>query len=904
MLQRDVEDKDAKLLNYASNLQLAGMAPGKSQFNDLKSTMDRLQKLTKDYNDLNSKMENVLLENRFLRQIKDVPTNFGEDFEEYKRQEKNNALYYKQKNEYYEKQIRVLEEERAELHAKLRRTAGLAAKVDGVDEMGLDQDQIQHLREYALNLRSGIKELPLTDKSRELHEEVIRLKGMLVAYENMQNQNGGNGVSNIMGSGGNERYETGSAPFTNPAALNQEQMNTLLGAIHTQKKELEQLFASARPGTHPNDNGNTVPLNASKNKIGADVVNNSNRPPKPLPGVFGDWTEVSEGVSYKFASKLQLKSYDEELAGMDLDKAKYYIAVMQLHNMESMELLAQRDQENQAVTAELEDVRSKLKKSLVLQDELFVRHLNELTKLDGTTKSLKKHVDELQKENNDLKSRADLFESSLKAVGTKSGSTAETRISELTMNLAISETNLIKLSRKYEALEQEYEAQARAWKVVDVDQNERERQMVEKMTKLLEWKADATQKLRILLERLKQSVSLEEHTQLKAEFELERNKYVNLKANENNLTSQVSNFRGLERELATRTDDVKNLQDEITAMDVEFGVLHMRLCAMDPIYNRHQLVFKKVAEVLKSNNISPLQYFQAIDTDKNGYLNASEFFRALESMGVQVSRDEGEEFFSFIDLDGSGLVDYKEFARKLRRMGVAIRSKEEDLVNKMWSAITRSGMTLEDAFRAFDRDGKGSVSFNEMQQTMKDIHIDVDAKTASEFFKFVDVSDNGQISEAEFIHVFKRFNKIHSAGGLTPEAALDWKLELMNRLDKVANEKGLTIKDIFDDIDSDKDGKMTESELRRMFLKMEVRINKKEFSNLFFAIDNNRSGVITYTEFLNYINLAKKESDRLSRMKILSKKFSSANLMGECKLLTHLSYGHWRGISSSGWIRP
>jgi len=239
----------------------------------------------------------------------------------------------------------------------------------------------------------------------------------------------------------------------------------------------------------------------------------------------------------------------------------------------------------------------------------------------------------------------------------------------------------------------------------------------------------------------------------------------------------------------------------------------------------------------------------------------------------------------------------------LRRMGVAIRSKEEDLVNKMWNAITRSGMTLEDAFRAFDRDGKGSVSFAEMQQTMKDIHIEIDAKTASEFFKFVDVSENGQVSEAEFIHVFKKFNKIHSSAGLTPESTLDWKLEMMSRLDKVAHDKGLTIKDIFDEIDSDKDDKITESELRRMFLKMEVRFNKKEFSNLFFAIDTNRSGVITYTEFLNYINMAKKESERLSRMKVLSKKFSAANLLGECRLCSNISDGHWGRYFRSWWVR-
>ena len=63
---------------------------------------------------------------------------------------------------------------------------------------------------------------------------------------------------------------------------------------------------------------------------------------------------------------------------------------------------------------------------------------------------------------------------------------------------------------------------------------------------------------------------------------------------------------------------------------------------------------------------------------------------------------------------------------------------------------------------------------------------------------------------------------------------------------------------------------------------MSISLERNEFEKLFYAIDTNKSGYMSYSEFLAYINRAKKEVERVYRARlILSKKnqsLSSNNL--------------------------
>ena len=86
------------------------------------------------------------------------------------------------------------------------------------------------------------------------------------------------------------------------------------------------------------------------------------RPPLPIKGTFGEGDVFREGYSHRFESKLPLKSLEEDLSGvLDIETARYYIAALQLHNMESMELLDRRDAEIHVNNTELDELKIKLK---------------------------------------------------------------------------------------------------------------------------------------------------------------------------------------------------------------------------------------------------------------------------------------------------------------------------------------------------------------------------------------------------------------------------------------------------------------------------------------------------------------------------------------------------------------
>lgn len=63
----------------------------------------------------------------------------------------------------------------------------------------------------------------------------------------------------------------------------------------------------------------------------------------PLPIAHNDWSKIKEGFSYIYSSKIpvNLKELENDV-GFDAIKAKYMVASLQLHNMESLRMLREK----------------------------------------------------------------------------------------------------------------------------------------------------------------------------------------------------------------------------------------------------------------------------------------------------------------------------------------------------------------------------------------------------------------------------------------------------------------------------------------------------------------------------------------------------------------------------------
>lgn len=60
----------------------------------------------------------------------------------------------------------------------------------------------------------------------------------------------------------------------------------------------------------------------------------------PLPIAHNDWSQIKEGFSYMYGSKIpiNLKDVSDE-GGFSVAKAKYEVAALQLQNIESLKLV-------------------------------------------------------------------------------------------------------------------------------------------------------------------------------------------------------------------------------------------------------------------------------------------------------------------------------------------------------------------------------------------------------------------------------------------------------------------------------------------------------------------------------------------------------------------------------------
>lgn len=113
------------------------------------------------------------------------------------------------------------------------------------------------------------------------------------------------------------------------------------------------------------------------------------------------------------------------------------------------------------------------------------------------------------------------------------------------------------------------------------------------------------------------------------------------------------------------------------------------------------------------------------------------------------------------------------------------------------------------------------------------------------------------------------------------ETELDWKQQIGVKIDEVVHMSNLTILDLYKFMDVDKDQRITVNELRKLFQKLkeiskdQLRIPPEEISNLFLFIDRDRNQSIDYNELINFIRQAKKEDEKIKRMKNIAKRAQS-----------------------------
>lgn len=318
---------------------------------------------------------------------------------------------------------------------------------------------------------------------------------------------------------------------------------------------------------------------------------------------------------------------------------------------------------------------------------------------------------------------------------------------------------------------------------------------------------------------------------------------------------------------------VRDLKEDIMEGELELEMVRKRLEELDPTFKKYQMIFRQIVDVMKRKNTSPLQIFELMDRDKNGKLGKPEFESALISMQIPFTKPDLDILFMFMDLDGTGDIEYKEFLKKLKRSGIKMRTTEEELVFRMYEAITKASLTLKQAFEIFDKDGDNLISKKDMIDTFTGMNFGISTKVVEEFYAMADVNGDGSINFEEFYRLFESTIKEafrEERKGKVDE--LSWKMQVMLKMDAAIKSTGMGLLEAFKIIDKDGSGKITFNEFENLFATMKLQLAANELHGLFNEIDKDKQGEISFFEFQHYFNEARQENERINRMKYITSK--------------------------------
>lgn len=246
------------------------------------------------------------------------------------------------------------------------------------------------------------------------------------------------------------------------------------------------------------------------------------------------------------------------------------------------------------------------------------------------------------------------------------------------------------------------------------------------------------------------------------ELKLLRNKYADQINQIQDMTSQLLEFKKNQRLVSEQADQSKELMEYNHDLEKQYTYLSSRLARIDPKYRYQQGLLKRIVRRLKNANVSVKKAFQKFDSDKDGYVSASELAQALEDLGVdELSNRDIQMLMDQMDKNKNGLIEYKEFSFMLEREGLKNRSVEESMVFNIIKTMKNLKRQKSFIFELIDKRGQGYITkqdFKEFLDQLKSEYIsDGDIENFVNYF-FKDES-GGDITLNTFLSKFNMFER-------------------------------------------------------------------------------------------------------------------------------------------------
>tara|TARA_B110000305_G_C19108577_1_gene478676 strand:- start:103 stop:603 length:501 start_codon:yes stop_codon:yes gene_type:complete len=151
---------------------------------------------------------------------------------------------------------------------------------------------------------------------------------------------------------------------------------------------------------------------------------------------------------------------------------------------------------------------------------------------------------------------------------------------------------------------------------------------------------------------------------------------------------------------------------------------------------------KKRSELTEEQKQEIKEAFDLFDTDGSGTIDAKELKVAMRALGFEPKKEEIRKMIADADRDGSGVIDFTEFLDMMTQK-MAERDPREEMLK---------------AFRLFDDDETGKISFKNLKRVAKELGENMTDDEIQEMIDEADRDGDGEIGEEEFMRIMKKTN--------------------------------------------------------------------------------------------------------------------------------------------------
>ncbi|KAH6561088.1 caltractin [Batrachochytrium salamandrivorans] len=134
--------------------------------------------------------------------------------------------------------------------------------------------------------------------------------------------------------------------------------------------------------------------------------------------------------------------------------------------------------------------------------------------------------------------------------------------------------------------------------------------------------------------------------------------------------------------------------------------------------------------------------FDLFDTDGSGTIDVKELKVAMRALGFEPKKEEIKKMMMDIDKSGSGMIDFNEFL-ELMTAKMADKDSREEILK---------------AFKLFDDDETGKISFKNLKRVAKELGESLTDEELQEMIDEADRDGDGEINEEDFLRIMKKTN--------------------------------------------------------------------------------------------------------------------------------------------------